>query len=92
MPAEQLRHKIEPRSLENVPDAQGVQNVAPISVEDVPARHGMGSDIPREGQKVPPGHCLHVLLLEAPREGEDVPLGQDSRALRESLQLVEHSV
>jgi hypothetical protein len=39
------------------------------------------------GQKLPVGHALHVLLLEAPMEGENVPGGQRSRTLAAALQL-----
>ena len=66
---------------------QGVQAVVPKTREKVPAVHSLGLPSPAMGQKLPVGHALHVLLLEAPMEGENVPGGQRSRTLAAALQL-----
>ncbi len=73
-----------------MPAMQGthaVWDVAPITGEKEPASHNRGLPSPAVGQKLPAGHALHVLLLEAPIDGDEVPRGQWWRTFADELQL-----
>ena len=73
-----------------MPALQGVQteeDVAPTAREKAPELQSCGLPSPAVGQKLPAGHGVHVLLLEAPTKRDDVPLGQQSSTLAAALQL-----